>query len=255
LGHELSQQSPEMAAAAEQTAEWARLAGRGWEMAARISAGGPSAAPAQGAAPAPAPAPAPTPAPAPAPALKKGFLAAAGAKVPPSVTGDVGEFLNTTAREIMVRAGELMAQEGPETAPFKFKYEARELLVCARARAQPQRPTDGARRNETRARMRACGCASACICVYLRSSVCCVCVYCGRLSARRPWQVTLLAQAHSCEQRELSADMQKMLAGTPAHAHSCARACLPARNSACARLASGWESAWSRAGGRCVHSS
>ena len=56
-------------------------------------------------------------------------------------------------------------------------------------------------------------------------------------------------------QRELSADMQKMLAGTPAHAHSCARACLPARNSACARLASGWESAWSRAGGRCVHSS
>jgi hypothetical protein len=102
------------------TAEWARLAGMGWAMAARISSGG-------AAAPPPA-----TPAAAAAPSLKKGFLTAAVAKAP--AKGDVGEFLDSTARKVMVRAGELMAKEGPDNAPFKFKYEAREQLVSARAR-------------------------------------------------------------------------------------------------------------------------
>jgi hypothetical protein len=35
-----------------------------------------------------------------------------------------------------------------------------------------------------------------------------------QLSAGRYRQVTLLAQAHAYEERELSADMQRMLAGT-----------------------------------------
>ena len=60
-------------------------------------------------------------------AIQRGFLTTV--KSPPAVTGDIGEFLDTTARKVMEQASELMAKEGPETTPFKYKYEARELLV------------------------------------------------------------------------------------------------------------------------------
>jgi hypothetical protein len=60
-------------------------------------------------------------------AIQRGFLTTV--RSPPAVAGDVGEFLDTTARKVMEQASELMAKEGPEATPFKYKYEARELLV------------------------------------------------------------------------------------------------------------------------------
>jgi len=141
----------------DDTAEWAMLAGIGWAMAARISTG-------EEAAPPPA-------TPAAAPSLKKGFLTAAGAKA--SAKGDVGEFLDTTARKVMVRAGELMAKEGPENVPFKFKYEAREQLVSARAH------TDKCAVAMPRARRcKMCVCVCVCVCVSE-----CAATECGAISA------------------------------------------------------------------------
>jgi len=58
--------------------------------------------------------------------VTKGFLSK---RKQPPVGGDLGNFLDTTARGVMDQASALMAREAPEKTPFMHKYEARELLV------------------------------------------------------------------------------------------------------------------------------
>ncbi len=107
------------------TREWARLAGEGWKAAAQISAERRGVScPDVSAASAPA-----ASASGREQVVRKGFLVASPREAP-AITGDVEAFLQTTARKVMEEAGELMAKEAPETTPFKFKYEAREQLVC-----------------------------------------------------------------------------------------------------------------------------
>jgi len=107
------------------TREWARLAGEGWKAAAKISVerrgGSYVDAPAASAPAASASGR--------EHAVRKGFLVASP-KEATAIRGDVEAFLQTTARKVMEDAGELMAKEAPETTPFKYKYEAREQLVC-----------------------------------------------------------------------------------------------------------------------------
>jgi len=180
------------------TSEWSRLAHQGWMMAAKLSAVAVAKSVAE-------PSVETQDAEAPghqAGVVTKGFLSK---RKQPPVGGDLGNFLDTTARGVMDQASALMAREAPEKTPFMHKYEARELLVpcpCpllySICRVQLVLSCAAGVQTHT--------CVEASMSLHLlrHGMLCCL-------------QVGLLAQVHSCEGREMSTGIQEMLAGCIGH--------------------------------------